>query len=182
MPRYRQSYGKIFDVQVRGIQQATSNLKKLDQKIRRSIVSKGVRAGSKPIREAAKRLAPVDSGNMRRSIRTSVRWLRGKGSVLGVTKPKSTKGQKKKGIDAWYAHILIGGAKPHNLNNRNSGHWTARPKPDWADHPYSSINHPGIKGNNWMWRAARQSFAKAVKAFRAKYGPEVENATKALPK
>jgi len=173
MPRYKQSYGDVFKVEIRGIQQATSNLKKLDQKIKRSIVGKSVRAGSKPIREAAKRAAPVKTGAMRSGIRTSVRTFRNYGSIVGKTTIRSTKSQKAKGKDAWYAHIVIGGSKQHLIRMG---------KPSFSDHPYSVIHHPGNKPNDFMWRAARQSATTAIKTFMQKYGPEVENATKALPK
>ena len=177
MPSYKQSYGKVFDIEVRGLAEAERNLKRLDLKIRRSVTKKAGTAGGRILVKHARREAPHDTGNLKKTIRQRSRLLRsGKGQIT-VVKPRATKGQKKKGIDSFYAHMLIGGTKPHDLGSRGK-----RPKPPYSDHPYSRINHPGAAPDDFMWRAARRGATEAITAFRNRYVPLVNEETAKLPK
>ena len=171
MPRYKQSYGDVFSVKITGVEQARSNFKRLGQKIQRSIVQKGARAGSALIRKAAKRQAPYRTGALKAGIRTSVKTIRAIGTVRAKTTIRNTKGQKKKGQDAFYATMVIGGTKPHVI-----------PFGVIDGQPYREIQHPGSSPNDFMWRAAREAAKPAIKAFDKKYGSEVETAAEALPK
>lgn len=154
-----------------GIDQAMRNLRTLDRKMARRIVSAGVRAADKEIVKEARLLSPVRSGALRRSIRASVKMNRATGSVVGTIKSKTTAAMKRKGYDAYYAHMVVGGTKPHDI-----------PHATFQGHSYAIVHHPGTRPNPFMERAARRVFSRAVAAFSKKLKEKLDAEVKALPK
>lgn len=161
--------GRPVDIELRGIQPAMNALSRLDQKARRRVATKAVRAGGKEQRKAARSYCPVDSGQLKKQLRTSVKRDRARGTVTMTVKVKRTKSQHRKGVKnrAQVIHLIVEGTAPHTipgpLKVGNSGRVV------------SEVEHPGITtGNPFMERAARHSYNDAVKTFRKRFGREIE--------
>lgn len=158
-------------VSVEGIDRAVRNLHTLERKMIRRIVSSGVRAADKEIVTEARLLAPVRTGALRRSIRASVKMDRVRGAVVGTIQSKSTKSMKRKGQDAYYAHMVVGGTRPHDIKHAT-----------FEGRTYAVVHHPGAKPNPFMERAARHVFARAVNAFNKAFNEKLNIEVAALPK
>lgn len=165
-------------IEIRGIEQAISNLKTLEYNARRRSVSAAVRSANAVIVQAAKAAAPRRTGALADSIRGSAKLDRSTGTVIGTITFKSTKAQKKKGRDAYYAHMVIGGTKPHVIpgvrKRRQPGGKSVRQYAVIGGRPYSRVQHPGIKGNPFMERVADVHAAAAVEAFQTRFSEAIE--------
>ena len=158
---------------VEGIGEAVKRLTRLEQKARRRVVNAGVRAACKPALQAAKGLVPVRTGGLRASLRIgSVRLDRRTGTVTGtINAGEKSKRMAKKGLTAFYAHMVAGGTRPHVITARRAralkiGTGFAR-----------SVQHPGTKPDPFFEDAAERAFTAAVgkfrEAFNAKMNEEI---------
>lgn len=144
---------------VEGIANAIRTLRNLEQKARRRVVSASVRAGVNVMKATAMGMTPIKTGTLRRSVRASMNMDRRTGTVTGkVAAGKVTKSQAKKGLTAYYAHMVHGGTKPHVITARHGALGTPQG-------PRTTAQHPGARANPWMERAGGASFAAAIKAF-----------------
>jgi HK97 gp10 family phage protein len=169
-------------VKVTGVGQAVTNLKTLEYNARRRVVSAAVRAANAVVVRTAKTHAPRKTGTLASSIRGSLKLERSTGSVVGTVTFKSTKAQKEKGRDAWYAHIVIGGSKPHVIPRQGRNKKGARRYAVIAGQPYSRAKHPGTKPNPFMERAAEAAFTPAVSAFERRFSEAMETEIRKLSK
>ena len=188
------------DIRIEGVSRAVANLDTLEYNARRRVVSAAVRAANAVVVRAARVNAPKRSGALSASIRGSLKLDRSTGSLIGTVAFKSTKAQKRKGRDAFYAHMVIGGTKLHQIPK---AHAVARMRKEkygggadmryaanrgtrtrryaaFEGHVFSRVQHPGIKPNPFMERAAEASFSAAVAAFTAKFGGRMEAETSKL--
>jgi HK97 gp10 family phage protein len=182
------------DIRIEGVSRAVANLDTLEYNARRRVVSAAVRAANAVVVRAARVNAPKRSGALSASIRGSLKLDRSTGSLIGTVAFKSTKAQKRKGMDAFYAHMVIGGTKAHQIP---TAHAAARMRKEkyggGADMRYaanrgararryaafegrvfSRVQHPGIKPNPFMERTAKATFAAAVGAFTAKFAASMD--------
>lgn len=182
-----------FDI--RGIDTAMKNLKDLDQKAARRVVTAAVRAGSKVVVKEARSRAPVRSGKLKRNIRTQLKRNKISGTITARVRAKPTTKQKEAGLGAWYAHMVIAGSKPHPIPNPNSKRKPRRKKqtkPEGAgtynvvvkvgDKVYRHVSHPGIKSNDFMLSAAHAAYQPSLTAFEAKYKEAWDKELAKLPK
>lgn len=93
---------------ITGGRQLHELLQSLPAKIEKNIMRAALRAGAAVIRDEARAQAPVDMGDLRRSIRVSA-------SARGGTVKASVKAGDKK---AFYAHMVEYGTKPHLIKVR----------------------------------------------------------------
>lgn len=146
-------------VKVHGIEATMRKLASLDQKARRRIVTKAVRAGAKEQRKAGKAEAPVDKGWLRKQLRTSVKRDQRKGTVTARLRLKTTKAQGGKGMRSRreILHLIVGGTAPHRIPGPlaigNSGRVV------------SEVDHPGTSPNPFLERAATRSQQAAIHGF-----------------
>lgn len=113
---------------IKGLEDLNKTLDRLGEKIKTEVAIKGLRAGCAVIATEAKRLVPVETGLMRKSIRTRIIKSRKKNTQTGkVYVSRSVKGQRngkdyKPGYIAHsveYGHRIVvngqamGQAKPH---------------------------------------------------------------------
>lgn len=152
------------EVRIEGAETTNKILRGLDFKIRRNIVQAATRAGMGVIRTDARRAAPSRTGLLRRQLTVSVKTDRVTGTVTGRLKPKRTKSARNKGVkhSGHYHHIVIGGAKPHEIKGGVIG-----------GNYYSSISHPGLPPRPWMDRVVNSSYRMALNAFAAKLDERV---------
>jgi HK97 gp10 family phage protein len=182
------------DIRIEGVSRAIANLKDLEYNARRRAVSAGVRAANAVVVNAARAASPRRTGALAASIRGSLKLDKTTGTLVGTVTFKSTKAQKKKGKDAFYAHMVIGGTKPHEIPERyqkgrmrkakygggkdmryaaNRGA-TKRRYVAFGGRVYSRVGHPGIKPNPFMERVASSAFAPAVQAFETKFAAAIQ--------
>lgn len=93
-------------------------IRKLDrmakQSQRNKIARPAVRKAAAEVRKAAKRLAPVETGELKRSITTKVETIRN-GPVYAVIGPENRKNAQTGRNPANYAHLVENGTKPHRI-------------------------------------------------------------------
>jgi len=165
---------QVVSARLEGVSEALMALKSLEYKAKRRVVTAAVRAGLKVARREARMRVPVISGVLKKSIRTSVRLNRKTGTVMGkVEVGKSTKAMKKKGMSAYYAHMVHGGTKPHKIT-------VYRGAMNTPTGIYDRVDHPGSRANPFMEEAGNAAFHEAVrefqKTFRAKLEQEARRA------
>lgn len=119
----------------------------LPDKLQKSIVRGAVRASAKPMLAAARENVPVVSGTLRDSIRITSDFDRKTGEVsVKVVAGGKTKG----GGDAYYAHMVEYGTKPHRISGPSLlfKRWV------------KDIKHPGSPPSGFM-RKAFDGFGQA---------------------
>lgn len=155
-------------IHLEGATVAVESLKELEFAVRRRVVSAAVRASNAEIVREARKLAPVATGLLAKSIRGTVKMDRASGRVYGYVRAKRSAGQSKKAKEgdknpARYAHLVIGGTKPHSIQKGDKSEMLALPG-GW----YTRVWHPGIKPRPFMEQAASNVFPHAVRAFELK--------------
>lgn len=108
-----------------GLKDLNKALKKLNGKVSGSIARRSIGKAGRVMRDEIKTRAPVDTGNLRNSIRSKVSKLGrtgfaakiGPGKVMG--RDRDTKKSFIK-ADGWYAHIVERGSKSHKIPRRGT--------------------------------------------------------------
>jgi HK97 gp10 family phage protein len=161
---------EIVRVRVDGIEEAIRRLSALDRNARRRVVSFAVRAGLRVALQRAKEEVPVRTGGLRASLRiASLRLDRASGTVTGhVQAGKKSKRMEKKGLTAYYAHMVTGGTRPHQIQPHKTKALLIGGK--YA----ASAQHPGTSANPFMERALSRSFNLGVDAFRRAFGIKMD--------
>jgi len=150
----------VLNIKVEGIDRAVKTLAELEYKARRRVATKAVRAGDNVILKEVKARTPKKSGALRKSTRQSIKLDQSSGIVRGKIVPgKATKSMQRKGQVPFYAHMVIGGTKPHEIATKNE---------DVLAFPggfFRKVMHPGSKPNPYIEQAADAAANKAVEAF-----------------
>jgi HK97 gp10 family phage protein len=152
-------------------------MESLKQGMQNTILRKAIRAGAKSPREAAKRMAPRDSGLLARSISVRIGTNRKTGAVYAVVGPKRGVIARKKagallpGRPSKYAHLVEFGTRPHSLA---SGDKLAR-RTQAGRQASGGRRHPGAKPHPFLapaWRTtamvAREDMRRVVEEEVAK--------------
>lgn len=128
----------MAEVRIEGLAELHKLMQELPAKLEANVLRGGMRAGAKVIEAEARRLAPVGTGKaageMRDSVRTSVRSRNGK--VEATVKA----GGKK----AWYARLVEFGTAAHLIRPKN------RKSLFFAGLAREQVNHPGAKKKPFM--------------------------------
>lgn len=167
-------------VPVAGLAELQRNLDELPAKIERNIMRGALRAGANVIADEARRLVPVQSGQLKESIRVSVRPLPG-GRIVATVKAggrfKVYKGgtaikgapyktdRKYGGVDyhaPYYAHFVEFGTSRHWIKPRN------RKSLFIAGLLREVVDHPGARPKPFM-RPAFDGKAQAAIEAMAEY-------------
>ena len=151
-------------VELKGVRSTYETLKDMEFKIVRKILQSAVRAGMAEIRTTARKLAPVETGLLRKQLTSSAKTDRVTGTVVGTLKPKRTKAARAKGKahSGRYLHLVVGGTKEHGIS-------AARFKGQY----YSRVQHPGAKPQPFMDQAVSISYRAALISFNAKLDERV---------
>lgn len=100
----------MSDQVIKGGKELDAFLRSLPVKVERNIMRAALRAGAAVLREEAKANVPVDSGDLRRSIRVTTSFK--KGIVRAAVKTDPT--------IAFYAQMVEYGTKPHLIKVQDS--------------------------------------------------------------
>lgn len=120
-----------FGIKVKGLKELSAFLDQFPMKLKTNVMRGALRAGMKPIRDEARRLVPVDSGELREGLKVSVR---AKGNM--VTASLKVKGPHRH-LAYWYEFT---GARAHRL-----------PGPLVIDgHVVAGADHPGVKPHPFL--------------------------------
>lgn len=164
----------MSETQIKGLAELKKVLEGLPAKLEANIMRGALRAGAKVIATQAKALVPVGAPNdrnavryggrpglLRDSIRIGTKIDRKSGSVLATV----SAGGKVKGGDAYYAHMVEWGTRPHIIKIRVPNGNSAKggqPK-SWTT---LTLQHPGARAQPFMRPALDATSTAAVEAVR----------------
>lgn len=153
---------------VQGLKELHAMLQELPVRIERNIMRGAIRAGANVFRDAARQAAPVDDGDLKRSIKTSSPNVKKGNVVVNV------------GTDVFYARMVefgtatyytgngktVGGPYkiPKRLKSGNIGKRTKKAL-KFGNVIVNSVTHPGIKPKPFMRPAFDNSSSAAVAKF-----------------
>ncbi len=144
-----------LQIEITNLHEVIRQLKKFNDKLTRKMMIRGMRKSARPMVKEARAQAPpgkyphkvgkkvVNPGNLRRSI----------GIKTGRDKINPTiwlGSNMKRGVDAFYHHIVIGGSRAHQIP-RVKG--TKALKMASSGQIVKSVNHPGTSPNDYIERA-----------------------------
>lgn len=177
-------------VDLRGFKEFRTNIAKIARgrkagpKLRRA-VRRAMNKAKTPILKAAKREVPKDKGVLRLSLRAKVGtsgetvW-----AIIGPRrgKFKRTVKKQKQDVDAFYAHMVEGGTKPHRIP-RVAGKDPNRKRvmvfESGGERVVATIvRHPGMKAVPFLQRAGRAGFTRAKREFIKRFRSEIEKAVR----
>ncbi len=155
------------DINVRGLLQLQWFLETLPAKIERNIMRSALRAGAKPILDAAKAAAPVArpstenlniyggyAGALRDSLRITTKIVEGRRVVAAV----KVGGRKKGGADVYYARFVEYGTRPHSIKARPGG------KLSFGGQFYDIVAHPGAVPRPFLRPSLDSRYGAAIVA------------------
>jgi len=144
-----------MNVDIIGGKALAKTLSELPLKIERNIMRAALRAGAAVIAAEARQLVPVESAELKRSIRTS------SNSKRGMVEANAVVGTRKKG---WYATFVEFGTAPHLIRaGKNSPMLSFRDR-NGVWHKVLEVNHSGAKAKPFMRPAFDTKGDDAVKA------------------
>lgn len=141
----------MIETKVNGLAELDKALAELAGKLQRNVVRGALRAGAKQIEAEAKRHVPVKHGDLRASIRVSVRLRR------GVPQATISAGNKK----AWYARLVEYGTLSHVIKAKQTKGLF------FGGINRAAVNHPGANKHPFMRPALDAASAKAIEAYAA---------------
>lgn len=147
-----------LSVTLRGAEELRLRMLGFPQKKRAAIMRGGVGAALSSLRKTLRPRVPERSGKLRRAIRASTRSFDG-----GIT----TVGRLRLGNkDAWYAHIVEGGAQAHVIRGRrNNASGKRKALALKGVGVYASVKHPGFRGRHMVADAVQAGAVAAQSAF-----------------
>jgi len=141
-------------VKLEGVDTLMAELKTLDDKYKRQSLKKVLRAASNPVLKRMRALAPMGkrdqigkqphtAGNLRRSIWK--RFNRDRNNPVIYVGPN-----RRKGVDAFYSHMVIGGTKAHDIPKKGNITFTTKTGKSVT---VKSVRHPGTAGSDFVTKA-----------------------------
>lgn len=141
----------MSDFQITGLSEMNDLLQQLPAKIEANVLRGALRAGQKEILEAAKANVPVQSGDLRASLRIKTRSKKGEVSATLVA------GNKK----AYYAHMVEFGTAQHFIKPKRARSLF------FAGLARKVVDHPGAAAHPFMRPAFDEAQGKALESMRA---------------
>ena len=141
------------EVSVTGLAELERFLAELPERLQVKIARAALAAGAREIRDEARKIVPVKSGDLRKTIRASTR--RGKD---GMVTASIRAGSKK----AFYAHFVEYGTQPHDIRSKNGGAMRV------GKAFRVVMRHPGAKAKPFMRPALDSKARDAIEATAAK--------------
>lgn len=140
----------MLEMKVTGLAELDQALTQLPEKLQRNVLRAALRAGAKAIAEEAERNVPVDSGDLRDSIRVTSRIRAGMPTASVKAGGRAKVAGKQ--LDVFYAHMIEYGTAKHFIDGPlyYAGEW----------HPYAF--HPGIVKKPFMRPAMDSQAGEAV--------------------
>lgn len=158
---------EIAALRVTGADEAAAMLKNLQPQLRDRCVMGALRSGARVTANTVREMIPV-----RQDARP--RQIMGKAVMPGALKKSVRVAAPKKAQSydwarasvlvgnktAWYAHIVDGGAKPHDIKPKT------KKALFFGGTRKKIVNHPGFAGKNILKTSAQVSFSAAVNAVK----------------
>lgn len=159
----------MTDIAIEGGKELAKLLKELPSRIEKKIMRAAMRQGANVIMKQARQNAPVDSGDLRKSIRTSTRAR--KGNVEASVKA----GNKK----AYYSHMVEFGTAVHGISGRN-GKMLKFTLPTGQTIFTKRVLHLGARARPFMRPAFdarnKDAISKVVQEIRSRLPEEIKKA------
>lgn len=159
-----------FDTKVEGFAALEKALQELPKRVQGNIMRAALGAGAGVIREEARRLAPVDTGALKRSIRVSRSRDRQTGMPMAFVKAGGKavrvgpRGDKRK-VVPYYAVMVEFGTKKHLIKARRK-----KALKFGKDGYAGEVEHPGVRERPFMrpafdrrWQAAVEKTAEQIR-------------------
>ena len=145
-----------INIDIKGLRELKLKLQQLQPKVEKSVTKKALRQGVNVFTAAARALAPVKTGSLRKSIKT--KSLRGKPGVPVFATYTTSK----------YAHLVERGTSQHLIQaGTKRGVDTGKKVLANGGIIYGkSVNHPGSKMRPFMRPAFDENTDKAIEVFR----------------
>jgi HK97 gp10 family phage protein len=147
---------------VHGMRELAAKLLDFPEKLQRRSMSAVMRAGGRPVRDAARRLVSKRSGKLSRSIRVSVKRRGGKFIAQIIA------GRARKKDDPFYALFVEKGTKAHEIRPKN------RKSLFIAGLFKEEVKHPGAKPQPFLAPALKQAADAAVQAMQEELSKQIE--------
>lgn len=132
-------------------------LQTLPGKVQKNITRAALRAGAAVLLPEVKQRIPVASGNLRDTARITTRAKGGEASASVKV------GGKFKGKDAWYAHLVEFGTRPHIIRPQERGGLLR-----FGEVIAREVRHPGTAARPFMRPAVDANFNRVIDAVTAK--------------
>ena len=147
---------------VHGMRELMAGFGNFPEKLQRKAMTKVMRAGGRPIVLAARGKVARVSGALARSIRVTV--VRRRGVVIA----RIIAGRRVKKDDPFYAWMVEGGTKPHEIRPKGS-------KSLFFAGLFSEVvQHPGAKAKPYLLPALEEAAQAAVDAMQAELAEQIE--------
>lgn len=156
----------MSEVHVKGLKEVGEFLKTLEPKLRNNVMRAALRQGANVVKEAVLQNVPVAppntenarlygayAGTLRDSVRVGSR-VRRDGKVVAYVRA----GGKKGSVNAYYAHMVEFGTRPHKIGKVGRMLWI---NGRWV---YAPVNHPGSRPRPFMRPAADSTAQTATVA------------------
>lgn len=144
----------MSDFKVKGLAELERALDALPARMEKNVARGALRAGGAVFREEARRLAPVKSGALQKSIRVVSARMRQGMLRLNIVAGRSGKDQP------WYAKLVEFGTPPHKITAAFGSALAI------AGKLVASVQHPGAAPKPFMRPAFDTKGKEAVEAFR----------------
>jgi len=170
--------GVIFELNRQDERRLLRTLDTIENKVRKRILGKAVRAAAKPILKQARTNAPRRTTVLKRALITKVKRYKN-GNVVAAIGPeyrkdrktgkrtfrmlKATKSRGALKVDAFYAHMVEKGTAPHEYN----GPVLINGQVVWIK------THPGTRATHFLKRSMQGQRQQAKRAFVAKAWAEI---------
>ncbi len=169
--------GQDVSVRLEGFDRLYRRTEGLEQRLRGNIIRGGVRAAVAVFARGVKRRLPVKTGTLLASVRSSTRvkfggqQVEGKVYIGSRVGGGSRRGAKGAARGAFYAHMLEGGTKPHEITARSAR--AIKLAEGYAQFGVNAtfrgrVRHPGIRPMR-TWAITRQAEAPAANAAFERY-------------
>lgn len=147
-------------VKIEGLAELDKLLKQLPAKIEGNIVRSGLNASARVIRDAARLKAPVEDGELKKSIRVSSKIDRKTGTITA----RIVAGNNK----AFYAHFIEYGTASYYTGTGKSVRrpYKIKGPVKISFGVFESIDHPGVKPQPFMRPAFDENTDQALEAFK----------------
>lgn len=167
-----------FDIEILNQEQVLKNLKQLDFAARRRGVTRSVNKAAAPMVKLVRvKSLPRRTGALWKSIRrTSSRLDRRTGTVKATISSRSTKSQRQRGFDAFYAHMVVGGTKAHRIQTSNK-----KALSDGRQIFGRAVSHPGYRGRDFFEQAFRSGSRNSTTVFGRELDDQITQEINKLP-
>lgn len=158
------------NIKITGGRELAEALKQMPRQLQQNVMRQALRAGAKVIQTKARELVPVDTGDLKNSLKI--------GTSSRRREVRSTVATKGKG--AYIARFIEFGTAPHLIKGRNGGtlKFTAR---DGNTVETLSVNHPGIKAKPFLRPSLDSESNKAIVAVGEKIRERLANGGYKVP-